>query len=329
MIEEPRNALQAAHVDRAAERVVAAVMAGAARAVHVDGVVPQQRLQDGELPVARQVVRGVVVAQAGAPFEQQVDDHAIVRPARLIERRGRIGAVFQQEPGRGQAVPIAARLAAGAVLQRQPGAVARVGIGPRGRCRGIGQHGGRPPVIRDRARRIQVDVARNPLQQRRQVLRAAHGGHGHRAHQVVAAAQHRVGAVLQQQPQRLRMAGGLGSGLLELHRTVQRPVVVRGGRQHVDVGALVDQERDYLRMTPVAGVHQHLPVAGDLRVGRDRRPNRLQVAPAGGSRRLLRRRLVHGGERTRITAAPKHPRPARRNRSGFQASGARALPFER
>ena len=107
------------------------MVGGATRAVHVDGVVTQQRLQDAELAVARQVVRGVVVAQAGAPIQQQVGDRAVVRPARLIQRRGGVGAVLQQQRRRGQAILVAARLAAGAVLQRQPGTVARIVIGLR------------------------------------------------------------------------------------------------------------------------------------------------------------------------------------------------------
>ena len=118
----------------------------------------------------------------------------------------------------------------------------------------------------------------------------------------LAAAQHRVGAVREQQPYRLGVAVRFRSGLLELHRAVQRPVAVRGGRQDVHVGPLLDQKRDHLGMTAVAGVHQHLPVAGDLRIRPDRYPYRVQVAPSGGSCRGLRLRLVHGGERIRAVA---------------------------
>ena len=161
------------------------------------------------------------------------------------------------------------------------------------------QDAGDPLVVGDRACGVEVEITLDALQQHRHVFRAAHGGDGHRVHQVVAAAQHRVGAVLQQQSHRLVVAGRLRSGLLELHRSVQRPVAVRGGRQHVDVRSLLDQELGHLVMAAVAGVHDHLPVAGGLRFGRDRRPYRFQVAPAGGSRRGLRLRLVHGDERIR------------------------------
>ena len=145
------------------------------------------------------------------------------------------------------------------------------------------------------------------LQQHRHVLRAAHGSHRHRVHQVVAAAQHRVGAVSQQQTHRLGVAGRLRSGLLELHRAVQRPVAMRGGRQDVDVRRMVDQVRDHLVMTAVAGVHQHLPVAGDPDIGRDRDPYRFQVAPAGGNGRRLHFQPVHGCERTKLAAGRRSP----------------------
>ena len=170
-------------------------------------------------------------------------------------------------------------------------------------------------VIGDRARGVEIEIARDALQQHRHELRAAHGGHGHRVHQVVAAAQHRVGAVREQQPHRLRVAVRLRSGLLELHRAVQRPVTVRGGRQDVHVGPLLDQERDHLGMTAVAGVHQHLPVAGDLRIRPDRCPYRGQVAPAGGSCRRLCLRFVHARERIRVVGRPRSRLVRRSTRS--------------
>ena len=64
-------------------------------------------------------------------------------------------------------------------------------------------------------------------------------------------------------------------------------------------------------MTAVAGVHEHLPVAGDPDIGRDRDPYRFQVAPAGGSRRGLR--LVHACERIRATAKARSIRQRNRD----------------
>ena len=293
MVQEPGDPLEAAHVDGATERVVAAVVFGAAGTVQVDRGVAHQHLQHANLPVAGQMVHGVVIAQAGAALQQQLHDRGVARPAGVVQRGRGVGAVVQQQRRAGHPVLLAAGRRTGAVLQRQPGPVAGVGVGPRGGGAGLGQEGGEVAVPGQHRGGVQVRLRGRMFQQQRQELGAAERRHRDGAVQMPAPAQQRIRAVLQQQPHAGEVARRLGHGALVLHRPVQRPIAMRGGGQNVDVRSLGDQKRGHLGLAAEAGVHQQRPMPGDRGILGHCRAHRLQLAGQRRSRGAPGQILVH------------------------------------
>ena len=201
--------------------------------------------------------------------------------------------MVEQQRGRGHPVLLGAGHGAGAVLQRPPAPVAGVGVGTRGGGRCLGQDGRQIGVPRQHRGGVRIRLPRCVLQQQRQELGAAERRHRHGAVQVPGSAQHRVGAVLQQQAHGGGVVRRLGHGLLVLHGAMQRAVAMRVGRLHVDVGARGDQERGDLGPPSEAGVHQQRPVARHGAILRHRGAHRVEIAGLRRRRGALCQFPVH------------------------------------
>ena len=112
-------------------------------------------------------------------------------------------------------------------------------------------------------RRGRYRAPRGILQQRRQKFGGIAGGaEGDGADEPVAAGHQRVGAGIKQQIDDLVVTVVFGRRLLEFHGAMKRAVVVRRLGFNVRIGAVLQQERDGVRLSDVAGVHDGLPVRG-------------------------------------------------------------------
>ena len=101
------------------------------------------------------------------------------------------------------------------------------------------------------------------LQQRRQKFGGIAGGaERDGADKPVAAGHQRVGVGVKQQINHLVVTVVFGGRLLEFHGAVQRAVVVRRLGFDVRISAVLQQERDGIRLSDVAGVHNRLPLSG-------------------------------------------------------------------